>query len=80
MGIVSGTPRLRTVSNLQILERAFALARSGQCASIDDIRRKLKSEQYASIDDHLAGPSIKRQLHALCVAARANRQNKDQGD
>jgi len=58
--------------DLSILERAFALAKSGQCSGIDDIRRKLKSERYESIDQHLAGPSIKRQLNQLCVAAKAS--------
>lgn len=62
---------LRPMSDLSILERAFALAQSGQCTGIDDIRKKLKSERYESIDQHLAGPSIKRQLNQLCVAARA---------
>ena len=59
------------MSDLSILERAFALAQSGQCSGIDDIRRKLKSERYESIDQHLAGPSIKRQLNQLCLAAKA---------
>lgn len=59
------------MSDMSILERAFALAKSGECTSIDDIRRKLKSERYESIDQHLAGPSIKRQLNQLCLAAKA---------
>jgi UDP-N-acetylglucosamine 2-epimerase (non-hydrolysing) len=59
------------MSDLSILERAFALAQSGECSSIDDIRRKLKSERYESIDQHLAGPSIKRQLNQLCLAAKS---------
>jgi hypothetical protein len=59
------------MSDLSILERAFALAQSGECSGIDDIRKKLKSERYESIDQHLAGPSIKRQLNQLCLAAKA---------
>jgi hypothetical protein len=58
------------MSEMSILERAFALAKSGECGSVDDIRRKLKTERYESIDQHLAGPSIKRQLNQLCVAAK----------
>ena len=53
-----------------ILERAFALAKSGECEGVDDIRRRLKKEQYGSIDAHLAGRSIKRQLFELCSSAR----------
>ena len=52
------------------LERAFDLARSGACANIDDIRTALKRERYDNIDAHLAGHSIKKQLRALCDAAR----------
>lgn len=61
---------LEPMNDLSILERAFALAKSGECSGIDDIRRKLKSERYESIDQHLAGPSIKRQLNQLCAAAK----------
>ena len=52
------------------LERAFALARSGACANIDEIRLTLKRERFDQIDAHLAGHSIKKQLRALCDAAR----------
>ena len=44
------------------IARAFELARSGQCRSIEDIRRKLKSEQYENVDGHINGNMIKRQL------------------
>ena len=52
-----------------IVERAFALARSGECDGVSDVRRRLKDEQLSSIDAHLAGPSIKRQLSQLCSQA-----------
>ena len=52
------------------LERAFILARSGACANIDEIRHTLKRERFDQIDAHLAGHSIKKQLRALCDAAR----------
>lgn len=52
-----------------ILERAFALARSGECGGVSDVRRRLKEEQFSSIDAHLAGPSIKRQLTQICIQA-----------
>jgi hypothetical protein len=65
------------MSKLPILERAFALAQSSRCTSIDDIRRTLKGEQYGSIDEHLAGPSIRRQLNALCASAKRTDQPDD---
>ena len=54
------------------LERAFALARSGSCASVQDIRLTLKRERFDNVEAHLAGPSLARQLRALCEAARAD--------
>jgi hypothetical protein len=47
------------------IERAFELARGGECRSINDIRQQLKIEGCANYDAHLSGLSIKRQLVAL---------------
>lgn len=49
------------------LERAFELAGSGTCASVDVIRKKLKAEGYA--DAQITGPSLIRQLRDLCIAS-----------
>ena len=54
---------------LSTVERAYELARSGTCRSIDDIHRALTAERYESVQAHLAGPSIKRDLLALCRKA-----------
>ena len=32
--------------NITTLERAFQLARSGQCSTLDDIKQRLKAEGY----------------------------------
>jgi hypothetical protein len=56
---------------LSTIERAYQLARSGNCRTIDDIRRKLTAERYESVQAHLSGASIKRDLIALCKAAVA---------
>ena len=53
-----------------LLERAFALAESGDCHGVDDIRRRLKQEQFSGIDEHLSGSSLRRQLAELCANAR----------
>ena len=55
------------------LERAFALAESGDYASIVDIRGRLRSEGFEQADAHLAGAAITRQLRDICDAARADR-------
>lgn len=53
------------------LERAFALARSGRFASVNEIRLALKRERYDQVEAHLAGQAIAKQLRALCEAAQA---------
>ena len=55
------------------LERAFALARTGDYATVADIRQRLRAERFDLVDAHLAGPSLARQLRALCEHARAGR-------
>jgi len=50
------------------LERAFALAKSGEYQGMADIRLQLKAEGYTL--SQLEGRTLTRQLQALCVAAR----------
>ncbi|KQU55698.1 MULTISPECIES: hypothetical protein [Sphingomonas] len=48
------------------VERAYQLARQGPCTTLDDIRRQLEQERYASVNAHLSGPTIRRQLRQIC--------------
>ncbi len=50
------------------LERAFALAKSGECAGPGEVKTMLKQEGFSA--EQISGPSLMRQLRALCVAAR----------
>jgi hypothetical protein len=50
-------------AHISSLERAFELARAGNCQTMNDIGRELKSEGYSVID--LEGPSLRRQLKEL---------------
>ncbi len=59
---------------LSTLERAFELARSGECANPAEIRTRLKRERFDSVEAHLQGPSITRQLRRLCDEARRARE------
>jgi hypothetical protein len=43
------------------VERAFELARSGECKNIDQIRSKLSREGYDQ--DQILGPQLSRQLN-----------------
>jgi chaperonin GroEL (HSP60 family) len=58
---------------LSILERAFDLARSGACRSVEEIAKKLKQEQYEAVDTHLGGSSLRKELRKICAEARATR-------
>jgi len=60
---MNGQPRL--------LERAFELARTGNCRTVDELRAELKREGFDNntILSNTVGPSIRKQLAAL-IAAR----------
>ena len=50
------------------MERAFMLARSGDCANVDAIVRILKLEGYDQ--NQIEGKSLKKQLNALIQLAQ----------
>lgn len=50
------------------VERAFELARSGQCDNLPAIVAALKGERHKSVDAHLAGPSIRKDLRRIWEA------------
>ena len=54
--------------NVSALERAFALARSGKCVSVSDIKKRLRTEGY--LDEQIVGQELHRQLAALIGKAR----------
>lgn len=50
------------------LERAFALARSGDCGSVSEIRKQLRAERLDW--RQIEGPTLTRQLKRLCQESR----------
>ena len=56
-------------TNITTLERAFSLAKSGECASIEDIKNRLKAEGYSLLP--ITGPALLKQLRGLIVKASA---------
>ena len=56
-------------SGTNVVERAFQVA--GSCATLDEIRRTLWSEGYASVDAHLAGRMIRGELSRLLGEKKA---------
>jgi hypothetical protein len=53
-----------------IAERAYQLAKSGDCATVTDIKTQLKSEGYWDVMGHLHGASITAALRKLLAASR----------
>jgi hypothetical protein len=53
---------------LYVLERAFQLASSGSCRSIDDIKRRLITKGYGTAQ--VTGQVLKTQLQELLQGAR----------
>lgn len=53
-----------------IIERAFELARSGECRRMADIHQQLRSEGFTQIQAYLGGRSIKDQLNKLMAEAQ----------
>lgn len=58
-------------SRLTQLERAFELAGSGRCATVAEIKRKLREEGY--MDDQVEGPLLFGQLNSLMK--KSNRES-----
>lgn len=52
-----------------VIERAYELARSGRCLNVAEVSSRLKQERYESVEAHLAGPSIRRELRRICSEA-----------
>ena len=50
------------------LERAFALARSGEYPGVAEIKAKLKAEGFAL--QQLEGRTLLRQLRDICIASQ----------
>jgi hypothetical protein len=51
------------------VERAFALARSGQCRSISEIIRRLPVQDREAVEAHLRTPAARRELILICSDA-----------
>ena len=56
-------------NGMTTLERAFDLARSGDCRGTSDIRQVLAQEGYPDIQGQLYGNSIRMQLTEACQSA-----------
>lgn len=53
-----------------IIERAFELAKSGEYATVSEIKKQLDAEHYSSTTSYLQGSSLTGQLRRLIFAAK----------
>ena len=62
----------QTWSSREMLERAFAIAESGEVGSLRDLRQALYSEgfSYSDMAQYLAGTTVTRQLSKKLGSAR----------
>ena len=64
-----------------IIERAYELAKSGQCKSVRDIEHRLKAEGYSGFYADLAGPFLRRTLLGLCRSSTSSdSSSRESGD
>jgi len=56
------------VKAMSTVERAYALARSGQIRDINTLKDRLKAEGFRAVDALLAARSIRGHLEAICAA------------
>jgi hypothetical protein len=53
-----------------IIERAFELARSGEFQTLEEVKRRLGREGYASVSSHLGGKQTRSQLSNMIADAK----------
>ena len=51
------------------IDRAFELAKSGQCRSVSEIIRRLPPHDREAMETHLTEPNARRELILLCSNA-----------
>ena len=52
------------------LQRAYEIARSGECTSLDELVQQLKTERYEGVDVDIACASVRRDLRQISQSAR----------
>lgn len=69
----SGIPPLLLIKEIEMntVQRAFELAATGDCRSLEDVRIRMRRESLEQVDAHLAGPTIRSQLAAIMHNASA---------
>jgi len=53
---------------ISTLERAYFLARSGECCNVSRLKDRLKADGCRAVDSLLAARSVHEHLAAICAA------------
>ena len=48
------------------IERAYELARSGECRTLSDVKQRLSADGHDRIQEHLYGSTVSSALRKLC--------------
>jgi len=57
------------MTTASLIDRAYDLARSGQCKSVSQILRRLPEQDRQSVETHLNEPGARKELILLCSNA-----------
>ena len=60
---------------INVIERAYQLARTGEFAKVEHIERRLTREGYTSVADHLGGKMMRRELNDMMRSARREKES-----
>ena len=50
------------------IERAYELARSGECRTLGEVKQRLSADGHDRIQEHLYGATVSTALRKLCQA------------
>ena len=59
---------------INLIERAYQLARTGEFAKVEHIERKLTREGYTAVAEHLSGKLMRRELNEMMRSARRQKE------
>ena len=59
------------------IERAYELARSGECRTLSDVKQRLSADGHDRIQEHLYGSTVSAALRKLCQAHYVPKPDED---
>jgi hypothetical protein len=62
---------------LTTIERAYELARSGECRTLSEVKQQLSADGHDRIQEHLYGSTVSAALRKLCQAHYVPKADED---